>query len=133
MVEAKEAFQRVGYKNLGWGAASVAMSLFLWFVGIPCPIYEMTGIYCPGCGATRGVKALAHGNLALALHENAWFFLFALPGITLALGLGRWWPESKAHVLAKRYMVIAAFAAIPFTILRNIPVSPFTWLAPIGK
>lgn len=127
------ASRRIGSANLWWGAATVAMSVYLWFVGIPCPFYEMTGIYCPGCGATRGVKALAHGNVALALHENAWFFLFALPGMALALALGRWWPESRTHEFAKRYMVVAALAAIPFTILRNIPSPPFTLLAPIGK
>ena len=35
-----------------------------------CPLYEMTGLYCPGCGGTRSVTALLHGHPLLAFHEN---------------------------------------------------------------
>src|SRR5437763_8211737 len=35
-----------------------------------CPLYALTGIYCPGCGATRAVHALATGHLVTALHDN---------------------------------------------------------------
>jgi len=36
-----------------------------------CPFYALTHHYCPGCGATRAVAALLHGNVAAALHFNA--------------------------------------------------------------
>ena len=29
---------------------------------IPCVVYSLTGYYCPGCGGTRSVVALLHGN-----------------------------------------------------------------------
>lgn len=43
--------------------------LILWFVrrgGIPCLFHEWTGLYCPGCGGTRAVKALLGGHPLLS-------------------------------------------------------------------
>lgn len=42
-----------------------------------CPVYEATGLYCLGCGATRSVMAMLRGDLPLAFHSN--------PGIPLLL------------------------------------------------
>lgn len=36
----------------------------------PCRIYTYTGYYCPGCGNTRSVIALLHGDILLSLREN---------------------------------------------------------------
>jgi len=36
-----------------------------------CPFFALTHHYCPGCGATRAIAELLHGNLAAALHFNA--------------------------------------------------------------
>jgi len=36
-----------------------------------CPFLALTDHYCPGCGATRAVAELLHGNVAAALHFNA--------------------------------------------------------------
>jgi hypothetical protein len=36
-----------------------------------CPFFALTHHYCPGCGATRAVAELLHGNFAAALHFNA--------------------------------------------------------------
>lgn len=30
----------------------------------PCVFYRLSGLYCPGCGGTRAVKALLEGRLA---------------------------------------------------------------------
>src|SRR5664279_1548131 len=38
-----------------------------------CLFHELTGWNCPGCGGTRSVYALLHGNVALALKDNALF------------------------------------------------------------
>lgn len=29
----------------------------------PCAFHMLTGLYCPGCGGTRAVRALMHGRL----------------------------------------------------------------------
>ena len=36
-----------------------------------CILYSRTGIYCPGCGNTRSVKALLRGKIVLSLRNNA--------------------------------------------------------------
>ena len=36
-----------------------------------CPIHHYLHILCPGCGVTRALAALLHGNLTEALHLNA--------------------------------------------------------------
>lgn len=35
-----------------------------------CPIFTLLHIQCPGCGATRALAALLHGQLRQALHLN---------------------------------------------------------------
>ena len=49
-----------------------------------CPIYEHFHLLCPGCGATRALAALLHGDLASAWRMNPqfvcafpWLFLIA--------------------------------------------------------
>ncbi|WP_189949141.1 DUF2752 domain-containing protein [Streptomyces alanosinicus] len=36
-----------------------------------CPLYRLTGLYCPGCGGLRSAHAFVHGDLLTALHDNA--------------------------------------------------------------
>ena len=37
---------------------------------LPCPIFELTGVYCPGCGGTRAVKALLRGDGLLSIRYH---------------------------------------------------------------
>ena len=88
-----------------------------------CPIHQLLGIECPGCGATRALAALLHGHLMQALRLNALFVLLlpvALAGAVecyrraLRPGLFHW-PQPPASAF---YATIAA-AAI-FTLARNL-------------
>jgi hypothetical protein len=36
-----------------------------------CPIFQATGLLCPGCGGTRALAALLHGHFAEAVRWNA--------------------------------------------------------------
>lgn len=47
----------------------------------PCLTYQLFGINCPGCGMTRSVTALVHGDILLSLRQNA----LVIIGIIIAL------------------------------------------------
>ena len=88
-----------------------------------CMFYQWTGLYCPGCGATRALSAMLHGDVKASLHNN--LLLFPLIALIVFLIM-------KPGISLKRPVAVAIAAiVIGFTILRNIPVAPFTYLAPI--
>jgi hypothetical protein len=37
-----------------------------------CPLHRATGLPCPGCGVTRGLMYLSHGDWSEALGANPW-------------------------------------------------------------
>jgi hypothetical protein len=41
----------------------------------PCIFHAMTGLQCPGCGTTRALHHLLHGDVAGAFHLNAMLFV----------------------------------------------------------
>jgi hypothetical protein len=47
---------------------------------VACPLRSLTGIACPGCGATRTCFALLRGDLAMALALNP-FLVLALAAL----------------------------------------------------
>jgi hypothetical protein len=40
-----------------------------------CAFHELTGLQCPGCGTTRALHHLLHGDLAGAFRLNAMLFV----------------------------------------------------------
>jgi hypothetical protein len=48
----------------------------------PCVFHALTGLQCPGCGSTRALHHLLHGDVAGAFRLNA--LLFAMPPFALA-------------------------------------------------
>jgi len=88
-----------------------------------CMFHQLTGLYCPGCGATRTLSAMLHGDIKASLHNN--LLLFPLLSLIMILIV-------KPEISLKRPVAITIIAIVLlFTILRNIPVAPFTYLAPV--
>lgn len=56
--------------------------------GIPCLFRLVTGLYCPGCGGTRAVRALLAGRLADSLRLHP---LVPYMAAVTALWLGSRW------------------------------------------
>jgi hypothetical protein len=52
---------------LGLIAALILKNFTLW----ECPVHQLFHIWCPSCGATRALTALMHGDILLALRQNA--------------------------------------------------------------
>jgi hypothetical protein len=96
-----------------------------------CPLFAATGLYCPGCGGTRAVYDLAHGDVAGAMTMNP---LFTLCVPLLAVLWVRWAMRSQGVALRPWPFPDWLGFAIPgvivaFTVLRNLP--PFApYLAP---
>lgn len=101
----------------------------------PCMLHQLTGLNCPGCGATRAVYALLHLRPLEALRKNA-LFVVALPfiGFWSVRGIAGWVRRSppRANALLGRPRVALAVVTtiLIFAVLRNLPWPPFNLLAP---
>lgn len=98
-----------------------------------CPVLLTTGFYCPGCGTARALHALLHGDVggALGFHPLLVPALPVLAAFALSLlsrlALGR--PLPLPRLSARAAWGVLAMIAL-FTVLRNLPVEPFSRLAP---
>ncbi|AWV08497.1 hypothetical protein C9I47_2826 [Lysobacter maris] len=96
-----------------------------------CPLTWLTGLLCPGCGSTRALHALIHGDIDHAMAMNP-LMVLALPALALmALNAAGWRPRP----LQRLWPVLAApklwlILLLGYWIARNLPWWPFTWLAP---
>lgn len=92
-----------------------------------CPLHALTGLHCPGCGATRATRALLHGDIVAALHWNP-LFVIALPLIAGLLLDARY---SARPLNREAWFTWLMFGVIVlYGITRNLPFAPFTLLAP---
>ncbi len=88
-----------------------------------CPLWAATGLYCPGCGGTRAVYDLAHGDVvgAMSMHP-----LFTLSVPLLGVLWVRWVLRGQGVSLKEwpfpTWLAIVIPAVIvAFTVLRNVP------------
>lgn len=98
-----------------------------------CMLYRTTGLYCPGCGGLRAMHQFLHGHVLTALHYNPLAVLSLPFAAFFALQWLRCWLAGQplpSLVLRPKWIKLLTVVVILFTILRNIPVAPFTWLAP---
>ena len=99
----------------------------------PCPSLWLTGLFCPGCGTTRALHALVHGDLARALSMNP-LLVISLPAVTVLLAQAlRVLPRSLDPIARHLGNARAwAIVLISYAVIRNLPWPPFSWLAPGG-
>jgi len=76
-----------------------------------CVFRALTGLDCPGCGATRALHALLHGRVAEAWRYNPMFLaLIAVGGVAV-----------PTRVIEKRWFAIATIAAlVVWGVIRNL-------------
>ncbi|MFE3163641.1 DUF2752 domain-containing protein [Streptomyces sp. NPDC059224] len=95
-----------------------------------CPLYRLTGLYCPGCGGLRSAHAFVHGDLLAALRDNA-------AGVAAYLAFAVVWTVWVVRAVRGRPVRIE-LTPVPmwtlgalllvFTVVRNLPVGG--WLHP---
>jgi hypothetical protein len=110
--------------------AILLLGLLWWFdpaeTNLPlCTFHTLTGLDCPGCGATRATHELLHGRLLAAWHYNALW--------VLSLPLAAYLAISELLILAGRrplpgdlprrtwFWLSMATAAVVFFVVRNLP------------
>lgn len=94
----------------------------------PCVFNVVTGLYCPGCGGTRAVKALIHGHIL----KSIWYHPFVIYGAVIYL----WFmishtirkfvnPNVKGMKYRNIYMYIWLVILVLNFIIRNILLIKF--------
>ena len=98
-----------------------------------CAFHMATGYSCPGCGSSRALYQLIHGNVLEALRLN--------PGIIFLLGMGvtdfgRYIYSIKLsepfHTLFANIGLVIGLVVgmLLYAVVRNLPWAPFDGLAP---
>jgi hypothetical protein len=110
------------------GFLALAAGLLYWFdpanahIFPPCSFHALTGLYCPGCGTTRAVHYLLHGDLMEALAMNP-LMVVSLPILVLLFFRRSW--AGRPWVAWTAFVIL-----ILYGVLRNINSWPFILLAP---
>lgn len=98
-----------------------------------CPVFAMTGIYCPGCGSQRAAHQILNGNIIEGIRHN--YMIALLVVVLLYQGfiyiMNEFFNKNIPNLLHKSKITNSILIiVIIFWILRNIDVFPFTELAP---
>jgi len=113
--------------------AAGAIYLFIFEPGrsgffLACPFRTLTGFACPGCGATRGLHCLLHGDFITAFKFNPLvilslpFLLYTLVRYTNAAMRGR---PLRSNRLNAKYICALFVVILSFWVFRNTPFYPF--------
>ncbi|MFD4369237.1 DUF2752 domain-containing protein [Rhodococcus sp. NPDC058521] len=96
-----------------------------------CPMYALTGMWCPACGGLRAVHDLTNFDVGAAVGSNALLVPFLLVAV---LAWTRWvvlrWRGSSERVLVigRSSTIVVSVVLLAFTVTRNTPWG--SWLAP---
>lgn len=88
-----------------------------------CIFHLLTGLWCPGCGLTRGLYAFLHGDYLAAARMN--YLLFVVVPVFAVCAC-----VSRRIGILKAIDNLLLMLCLLFWIMRNIPCWPFILLAP---
>ena len=96
-----------------------------------CRYYETLGIYCPGCGCTRSVVSLLHGNIISSIRNNPAIIFFSLILTLLYIELTASIFNLKLKLIprGKWFIYLSMFLFLIFYVLRNFVkvLQPLSW------
>lgn len=93
-----------------------------------CPFRLLTGFTCPGCGTTRALHQILHGDFAAAFVLNPVlvlaipFLLFALLRYSVIVMRGG---VPRPNALPAPFIYVIFVVIVSFWIFRNTPFYPF--------
>ncbi|MGW6459052.1 DUF2752 domain-containing protein [Streptomyces sp. NPDC055078] len=88
-----------------------------------CPLLDVSGLYCPGCGGLRSAHAFIHGDLGTALGANA----VAVAGYLVFAVVWTMWLIRAVRGTPLRISVAPVWwwalggSVLIFSIVRNLP------------
>lgn len=108
-------------------AVLAVCALIAWFVLhyvtlLPCPSYTLLHIYCPGCGSTRAVGALMHGDVLLSLRQNPAIVVMLLLAVLyyLEFALKVWGVRFRIPLLHNMKFISALLVLwVAYAVVRN--------------
>lgn len=96
----------------------------------PCAFKMLTGLDCPGCGGTRMVWYLLHGDVLQAARYHV-VALIAIPILAWAYVVFAAKRVFKVQLPSKQIPLLAVLGYlgfwVVFAVLRNLPWAPFDW------
>src|SRR5262245_11157188 len=95
-----------------------------------CPLHQLTGLHCPGCGSTRAAHALLHGDVPRALAMNALVTCATAPAAIYCVWKRRRLGPGWSSRISRRAILVCLCVLLGFALLRNLPAHPFSLLAP---
>jgi len=99
-----------------------------------CIFHQTTGLWCPGCGLTRGLHQLLNGAPWSAITYNLFTPVVVLAIVWAWLSWLRtsWGRSALALPASLQRTILAALPVmlVLYGVLRNIPGEPFRALAP---
>lgn len=108
-----------GVLALKWGS-SAAAGLAI------CPIHRLTGLFCPGCGATRSSTMLLEGDIHGAVLMYPPIVFVAPIAVMLAFGwISGLTMPAKVRTVVQRITPWGAFGMAAFGVLRNFDAFGF--------
>ena len=116
---------------MGWRSSAIASAALAAAAGLvlvyrfdpahvhffpPCLFHALTGLQCPGCGSTRALHHLLHGDVGGALRLNP--LLFALPPFAAA-------SRSRRFITSRAVAWTSVIVIVGWWIVRNTALWPY--------
>ena len=118
-----ERFKKVIYKVVGFIILLLTYYLLNLFfnISIKCPIYELTHLYCPGCGITRCLFSLIQLDFYKAFKYNQLVFILLPISFIYYIIYSYYYIKYNKRITIPKYISITILIIVLlFGILRNI-------------
>ena len=100
----------------------------------PCPFYKLTGFFCPGCGSQRAFHDLLEGDIFSSADHNLLFVVFmplaVYSAVVIINNIFRRKKMVQRLFHSYSFALTVLIVVVAFWVLRNIPVTPLSYLAP---